>query len=97
MHGIQLSREFETPSSSIRRVDSFATHVAYVAGGIIARGFTLASRGGSAWPPRKYPGHKNPTSYAGYNIRVQLSAFTYLNFVLSLGFKATDENFKCDS
>ena len=27
MHGIQLSREFEAPSTSIRRVDSFTTHV----------------------------------------------------------------------
>ena len=37
MHGIQLSREFEAPSTSIHRVDSFATHVACVAGGISSR------------------------------------------------------------
>ena len=36
MHGIQLSREFEATSTSIRRVDLFATHVACVAGGISA-------------------------------------------------------------
>ena len=37
MHWIQLSREFEAPSTSIHRVDSFAAHVACVAGGISAR------------------------------------------------------------
>ena len=39
MHGIQLLRESEAPSTCIRRerrVDSFATHVACVAGGISA-------------------------------------------------------------
>ena len=29
-------------------------------------GFSLASRGGSPAPPRKYPGHKNPAIFAGY-------------------------------
>ena len=91
MHGIQLSRELEAPSTSIRRVDHLQhTQPAQLAG--LARGFTPRFVWWFRVAAMKVPGHKNPTSYADYSIRVQLSAFTYSNFVLFLGFKSTDEN-----
>ena len=65
MHGIQLSREFEAPSTSIHRVDSFATHVACVAGGISARLHVVVPRGRhESTPGTRIPPATQTTTYA---------------------------------